>query len=113
MNRQCYTTIVRTKNIFGGNKMAEFLEATMLICFGISWPMSVYKNIKAKTAKSMSLGFILMITLGYVAGIAAKIYTHNYFDVFIVYIINLMMVSTNIVVYFRNKHYDRKECVAA
>ena len=58
--------------------MAEILETIMLICFGVSWPMSVYKNIKAKTAKAMSLGFILLITMGYVAGIAAKMHAHKY-----------------------------------
>lgn len=91
--------------------MAEILETIMLICFGISWPMSVYKNIKAKTAKSMSLGFILMITFGYIAGIAAKLYAQNYSYVLVVYIINLAIVSTNIVVYFINRGYDKKGCV--
>ena len=89
--------------------MAEILETVMLICFGFSWPMSVYKNIKAKSAKAMSLGFILMITSGYVAGIAAKIFAHRYNYVLVVYIINLIMVSTNIVVYFINRGYDKKE----
>lgn len=88
--------------------MAEILETIMLICFGFSWPMSVYKNIKAKSAKAMSLGFILMITLGYIAGITAKIYANKFNYVLAVYIINLIMVGANIVVYFINKGYDRK-----
>ena len=41
-----------SKASFGGN-MPEFLEAFMLICFGLSWPINVMKNIKAKTAKNM------------------------------------------------------------
>lgn len=88
--------------------MAELLETIMLVCFGISWPMSVYKNIKARTAKSMSLPFILFIITGYVAGIAAKLCNHNINYVLIVYIINLVMVSTNLVVYFINRNYDKK-----
>ena len=52
--------------------MAEILETVMLICFGCSWPMSLVKNIKAKTAKGMSVGFTLLILTGYVAGITAK-----------------------------------------
>ncbi|MBQ8526545.1 MAG: hypothetical protein IJ460_07515 [Clostridia bacterium] len=88
--------------------MAEILETVMLICFGISWPMSVYKNIRARTAESMSLGFILMITTGYIAGISAKLAAHRYNYVLAVYIINLIMVSANLVVYFINKGYDRK-----
>lgn len=92
--------------------MAEFLEAVMLVCFGFSWPMSVYQNIKARSAKAMSLGFILMITLGYVAGIAAKLYLHKYNYVLAVYIINLIMVSMNLVVYFINRGYDKREGTA-
>ena len=52
--------------------MAEALEAIMLICFGLSWPMNAYKNFKARTAAGTSWQFILLITLGYFAGIAAK-----------------------------------------
>ena len=46
-------------------EMAEALEAIMLICFGLSWPMNAYKNFKARTAAGTSWQFILLITLGY------------------------------------------------
>lgn len=92
--------------------MAELLETIMLICFGVSWPLSVYKNIKLKTAKSMSLGFIIMITLGYIAGINAKICSNNYSYVLVAYIINLIFVSSNIVVYIINKQHDKKGSVS-
>ena len=87
--------------------MGEILESVMLICFGISWPLNVIKNIKARSAKGMSLPFILMITCGYIAGIAAKIINENYSYVLVIYIINLLFVSMNIVVYFINRNYDR------
>ena len=87
--------------------MAEILETIMLVCFGFSWPMSVIKNIRAKTAKSMSLPFILMIIAGYLAGIAAKFYMHNLSFVLVVYLLNLAMVSINLIVYFINKKHDR------
>ncbi len=35
--------------------MAEILEAVMLICFGLSWPMNAYKNYKARTAAGSKL----------------------------------------------------------
>ena len=57
--------------------MAQILETMMLICFGLSWPISVVKNVKSGTARGMSLPFILMITCGYVAGITAKLLTEN------------------------------------
>lgn len=88
--------------------MAEALEAAMLVCFGFSWPMNLVKNIKAKTAKSMSLKFILLIIAGYIAGIAAKLINHKFNYVLVVYIINLVIVSLNIVVYFVNRKRDRQ-----
>lgn len=90
----------------------DLLEAGMLICFGISWPINLIKNIRVRSAKGMSLPFILLIVIGYLMGIGAKIVAHvsggsplNY--VFAVYIFNLLMVSANIVVYFVNRRYDR------
>ena len=67
-------------------------------------------NIKAKTAKSMSLYFILLIMLGYIAGIAAKIVSGQINYVLIVYFLNLFVVSLNLVVYFINRKYDKISC---
>ena len=86
--------------------MSEVLESIMLICFGLSWPVSVVKNIKAHTAKSMSLPFILLIITGYIAGISSKIINHNYSYVLVIYFFNLFVVSLNVVVYFINRNYD-------
>lgn len=88
--------------------MAQILETIMLICFGCSWPMSAYKNAKAKSAKNMSLPFTILIMLGYVAGISAKIYSGTINYVLAVYILNLVMVSANFVIYFINRNYDKK-----
>ena len=92
--------------------MAELLESTMLICFGLSWPMNLAKNIKAKSARNMSLQFILLIITGYIAGITAKIYTHRFNYVLAVYLLNLVIVSANVVVYFINRRYDKQEKTA-
>ena len=51
---------------------AQILEAVMLVCFGFSWPISLIKNIRVRSARAMSLPFICLIITGYVAGIAAK-----------------------------------------
>lgn len=88
--------------------MSQLLEAAMLICFGCSWPMNLIKNIKCKSAKSMSLPFILLITAGYIAGISAKLLTHQINYVLIVYILNIIIVSMNIAVYFYNRRLDNK-----
>lgn len=89
--------------------MAELLESAMLICFGLSWPMNLAKNIKARSARNMSLQFILLIITGYIAGISAKIYNHRFNYVLVVYLLNLVVVSANVVVYFINRRYDRQE----
>lgn len=89
-------------------EIPEILEAIMLICFGFSWPMSVMKNIKARTAKSMSLPFILLILFGYIAGISSKFIAGNYSYVLIVYFINIASVAANLVVYFINMNHDKK-----
>lgn len=94
--------------------LSSVLEACMLICFGASWPLSVIKNYKAKSAKAMSLPFILLIVTGYICGIIAKFAglsagktTPIY--VFVVYFFNLIVVSINIVLYFINRGYDKKK----
>ena len=89
--------------------MTEILESIMLICFGLSWPMSVVKNIRAHSAKGMSLPFILLIITGYIAGIAAKVCNHNYSYVLAIYIMNLCFVSANLVVYFINRRHDLQD----
>ena len=86
---------------------AEILETIMLICFGLSWPINVYKNIRARTAKSMSLGFILLIIVGYIAGITAKILMGRINYVLAVYVLNLAIVMVNLVVYFINRNLDK------
>ena len=90
--------------------MSQILETVMLVCFGFSWPMSLIKSIKAKTAKSTSLKFIILIMLGYIAGIAAKIVSGQINYVLAVYIINLIVVSMNLGMYFINRKHDKNSC---
>ena len=88
--------------------MGEIFEAAMVICFGLSWPLSVYKSWKSKTTKGKSLLFEVFIWIGYVCGIAGKVMTHNITYVFIFYILNIVMVSVDLVLYARNARMDRQ-----
>lgn len=88
--------------------MGSVLETVMLVCFGFSWPMNVIKAYKARTAKGTSLIFIILIITGYIAGISAKIVSGQINYVLAVYILNLLFVSLNLVVYFRNVSLDKK-----
>ncbi len=93
--------------------MTNILEAIMIVLFGISWPINIYKLIKSKTAKGTSVLFYYFIDLGYIAGIAAKIikYTQGISTpayVWFFYILNFCMVLAGIIIYYRNKHLDNK-----
>lgn len=95
--------------------MAEILETIMLLSFGFSWPMNVIKSYKARTTKGKSLAFLLLIIFGYIAGITSKFLNDAYMAQFgakwyvlFFYILNLTMVSTDLVLYFRNKRIDKK-----
>ena len=88
--------------------MGSILETVMLVCFGFSWPLNVIKAYRAKTAKGTSLPFVLLIITGYIAGISAKLISGQINYVLIAYILNLAIVSLNLIVYFRNVSLDKK-----
>jgi len=87
--------------------MSQILETIMLVAFGFSWPLSLRKNIIMKSARAMNLPFYILIDVGYIAGIAAKLVGNNITYVLAIYIINTLMVAANIVVYFINRRYDK------
>ena len=77
--------------------MHELLETLMLVCFGLSWPVSLFKNIRTKGGNG-SIAFMCLILTGYAAGIAAKIMTAGCNYVFYVYLFNVIMVLANLIV---------------
>ena len=94
--------------------MSEILEVIMIVSFGFSWPMNVIKSWKARTAKGKSLAFLCFIFFGYIAGIASKFLNEAYMASFstkwyvlIFYILNLLMVGTDLLLYIRNKRLDK------
>jgi hypothetical protein len=86
--------------------MAELFEVFMVVSFGISWPMSILKSIKAKTAKGKSLFFLCMILFGYACGITSKLLKGNINYVIVFYILNFIMVAIDLVIFFRNRKLD-------
>ena len=88
--------------------MAYILETIMLICFGFSWPINLMKAYRARTAKGTSLTFLLLIELGYIAGIMAKIISGNIHYVLAVYLLNFLLVALNLAVYARNVRLDKQ-----
>ena len=95
--------------------IAEICETLMIICFGLSWPLSVYKSWKSRTAKGKSLQFEIFIWIGYVFGI-----TKNFVKFFngavgwvfylgwVFYFINFIMITIDMILYFRNTKLDKE-----
>lgn len=96
--------------------MSEFFEIAMIVSFGASWPMNVMKSYKARTTKGKSLAFLCLIFFGYIAGIASKFMNSAYMASFaqkwyvlFFYVLNLIMVGLDLILYFRNKKIDENK----
>ena len=94
--------------------MAELLEITMIVSFGISWPLNVIKSYKARTTKGKSLSFLCLIFFGYIAGIISKLLNEAYmasfaskWHVLFFYVLNLIMVGADLCLYARNYKLDK------
>ena len=94
--------------------MADVFEMIMLICFGASRPINVYKLWKVRSTTGSSVFFYCLIVFGYIVGIVSKaiklqegITTPAY--VWFFYILNACMVSVGIVVWCRNRIIERKD----
>ena len=78
----------------------------MLICFGASWPVSVYKSWTSRSTKGKSLLFLLLIDIGYVVGLIGKLLFFPSY-VIVVYCINILFVTTDTFLFFRNRRYEK------
>lgn len=101
--------------------IAEILETIMILAFGLSWPLSIYKSVKSRTAKGKSLQFEFFIWLGYIAGIVMKC-----IQCFIIgksgpilylgwvfYVPNFVEITIDMILYFRNVKLDKERDAAA
>ncbi len=93
---------------------SEILEIIMVVSFGASWPFNVIKSYKARTTKGKSLLFLCLILFGYVAGIASKFCNTTYMASFaskwyvlFFYVLNFIMVFTDLIIYIRNRRLDK------
>ena len=79
----------------------SIFEMLMLLCFGAAWPFSIYKSYKSKSVAGKSPYFLLILILGYIFGILNKIF-FNYDVVIYLYLLNLIMVTADFILYLRN-----------
>lgn len=94
----------------------DLLEALTIFCFGLSWPISIRKSLISRTAKGKSLFFEVFLLLGYACGIVRKIIQLVAMDAsgllfflsFFFYILNFIMISIDVALYFRNAKLDKE-----
>ena len=82
-------------------------EAGMLICFGFAWPISLVKAWKSRSTGGKSWLFSAVVILGYVFGITHKI-LHSRDLVMVLYVINMLMVTGDLLLWFRNRRYEKQ-----
>lgn len=87
--------------------MPGIFELIMVLCFGVSWPVSIAKSWRCRTAKGKSPVFLAFIITGYICGIVWKLLAGSITYVFWFYVLNLLMVTVDFCLYFRNRRLDR------
>jgi hypothetical protein len=88
----------------------SIFEITMLVCFGAAWPVSIYKSLKSRQVAGKSLFFLVIVLVGYGAGVLHKLVYH--FDAVIyLYLLNALMVAFDIVLYLRNRLYHVRRSI--
>lgn len=84
----------------------HIFEFGMLLCFGLSWPLSIIRSARSRSTKGKSVFFSFAILIGYVCGIINKIlYSRDF--VLILYIVNFLMVLADILLWFRNRRLEK------
>ena len=93
--------------------ITDVLEALTILCFGLSWPLSIRKSYVSRTAKGKSLFFEVFLLIGYACGIARKIIQTAqggsgfiFFLSFFFYVLNFIEISIDVGLYFRNRKLD-------
>ena len=93
-------------------KTAVLFETIMLIGFGCSWPFNIAKSIKSRTTLGKSVYFEIIVIISYLFGVAAKLIifreTGELQYSFWFYLIDIMLVTTDVCLYIRNRKIDRE-----
>ena len=95
----------------------DLLETLMILCFGLSWPISIRKSWVSRTAKGKSLFFEVFIWIGYIFGIVRKFilcFTATselgwlFYLGWAFYVLNFLEISIDMLLYFRNTKLDKE-----
>jgi hypothetical protein len=77
-------------------------EIIMLLCFGAAWPFSIVKSYRSRQNGGKSPWFLCVILVGYLSGTLHKL-LYSFDRVIYLYILNGLMVLTDLVLYVRNE----------
>ncbi len=83
----------------------SIFEIGMLVCFGAAWPASIAKSYRSRSTEGKSIVFLIILFIGYIFGILHKL-IYRYDIVIFLYMLNSLMVFTDIVLFFRNKKIE-------
>jgi len=92
-----------------GVSVNVFLEGTMLVCFGLAWPLATLGMLRARRSNGKGMAFTAIVLCGYLARAMAKLALT--FDgkplapLFWLYVINAGSVGTNLALqrHFRDR----------
>lgn len=71
----------------------DIFEVAMLLCFGAAWPFSIYKMIKTKRSDGKSVPFLIILLMGYMAGIAFVFFGERNYVLFFICLISLWLAG--------------------
>ncbi len=78
----------------------SIFEVIMLVCFGISWPISIAKSIRTKVVAGKSPLFMGIVCIGYLSGMIHKV-LFSFDWVIILYLVNMILIMIDIMLYFK------------
>ena len=90
----------------------NIFESIMLVCFGFAWPLSIYKSFVSKKTAGKSLLFLIVLQIGYVAGVLFRL--TEYWDNpgktisinLYLYIHNFIMITIDELLFLRNRKLE-------
>ncbi|HPC93581.1 MAG TPA: hypothetical protein PLU87_01460 [Sedimentisphaerales bacterium] len=83
-------------------------EAVMLVCFGVSWPISIAKSLRTRKVEGKSPLFMAIVCFGYLNGVIYK--ASQPFDWIIgLYVLNMVLVAVDLSLYFYYSRDRRKD----
>ena len=81
----------------------KIFEILFLLCFAVSWPISIAKALRTKVTKGKSPIFMGFILFGYIFGIINKFVNHQVDYVIWFYVLNFCLVACDLFLYYRYK----------